>query len=118
MVRIVHIFDVKPGVDEKSFIQWVDGTLREVTLKFGCRERSTWIYLDGIEGTYEKGKPIKRPKYINEAFWPSQKEADEFRRWLLSEDGRGFRTRLFDSITNHVILRYTDYAPPAWVGDD
>lgn len=112
MLRVVHVFDVKPGVVEKSFIEWLDGRLGEITRKFGCLDRKTWIFTDGISGDYEKGKPERRPKYVNEAFWPDQEHADRFRQWLLSEEGKGFRQQWFSSIVNHAVLRYIEgWAP-------
>ena len=70
MLRLIHSFDVKSDVQVESFIEWLDHELWERSKPFGCLERKTWIYLDGIEGTYEHGKPAKRPRYLNEAFWP------------------------------------------------
>ena len=118
MVRTVHIFDIKPSAVENSFIEWLDGVLLEKSRKFGCIERKTWIYLDGIEGTYEKPKPIKRPRYLNEAFWTSQNAAEAFRTWLLSDEAKDFRVKWFSGIENHTVLRYVDYHPPAPVGEE
>lgn len=108
MLRVVHSFDLQPGVVEESFINWLDGRLEEVTKRFGCLERKTWIFLDGMRGDYETGKPERRPKYLNEAFWPDQKQADQFRQWLLSVEGEELRQRWFSSVTNHTVLRYVE----------
>lgn len=118
MLRVIHAFDIRPGIVEESFIEWLDSSLWEICRRFGSLERKTWIFIDGIEGTYEKGKPARRPKYLNEAFWPSQKDADAFREWLMSDDGKDFRKRWFDGIINHTVLRYVDFRPRDTVGDE
>ena len=84
MLRLIHSFDVKPGVEVESFVEWLDHELWVRSEPFGCTERKTWIYLDGIDGNYEHGKPARRPRYLNEAFWPHQQAAENFRVWLLS----------------------------------
>lgn len=118
MLRLIHAFDIKPGVVEASFIEWVDSALSEMSKKYGCLQRKTWVFLDGIEGTYEKGKSAKRPKYLNEAFWPNQEAAENFRTWLISDAAKAFRTTWFSGITNHTVLRYVDYSPPSPVGEE
>lgn len=119
MVRVIHSFSIKAGVVESSFIEWLDSALNETCCqRFGCLQRKTWVFLDGFEGTYEKNKTLKRPKYLNEAFWPSQKEADAFRQWLMSNEGKDLRERWFNSITDHTLLRYMEFAPPFVMGEE
>jgi hypothetical protein len=118
MLRVIHAYDIKPGIEERSFVEWLDSQLDQTTKKFGCIGRKTWIFLDGFEGTYENQRPAKRPRYLNEAFWVSEEAANNFRKWLLSEDGRVLRTRWFTSIINHTVLRYVDYEMSPIVGDD
>jgi len=118
MLRVIHAFDVKPGVHEASFIEWLDARLDEVTKRFGCLERKTWVFIDGIQGDYQHGKPERRPKYLNEAFWPDQQHADNFRRWLMSDEAKAFRQRWFDSVKSHTVLRYVDAAARSPVTDD
>lgn len=118
MLRVVHVFDVKPGVQEASFIEWLDARLDEITMRYGCLDRKTWVFIDGIQGNYVQGRPERRPKYLNEAFWPSQKDADNFRKWLMSEEGKEFRQRWFDSVQNHTVLRYVNGDVPRPVTDD
>lgn len=118
MLRVIHAFSVKPGIDELAFIEWLDGRLDEITRRFGCIERKTWVFLDGFEGTYERSREVRRPRYLNEAFWVGEQAANEFRRWLLSPDGAEFRQRWFDSITDHMVLRYLDYERTPAVTDD
>jgi len=118
MLRVVHVFNVKPGVDERSFIEWLDSQLDQITKRFGCIGRKTWVFLDGLEGSYEKGRPVIRQKYLNEAFWIGEEAANNFRKWLLSEEGRPFRTRWFDSVVNHTVLRYLDYELSPVMGED
>src|SRR5438477_3190636 len=99
MLRLIHSFDLRSGVDEQSFINWLDASLWEHSKKFGCLERKTWLFLDGIDGNYEpgQGRPVSRPRYLNEAFWPNQQAAEAFRAWLVSLDARDFRQRMFGS---------------------
>ena len=118
MLRVIHAFDVKPGVIEASFIEWLDARLDESTKRFGCLERKTWVFIDGIRGDYEHGKAERRPKYLNEAFWPDQKHCDEFRQWLMSEEGKSLRDPWFASVTNHTVLRYVEAAVPSPVTDE
>jgi hypothetical protein len=118
MLRVIHAFDLKSGVIEESFINWLDSRMDEVTGQFGCIERKTWVFIDGIRGDYEKGTAERRPKYLNEAFWPDQQHADQFRHWLMSEDGKEFRERWFGSVTNHTVLRYVDAPVAIPVTDD
>ena len=118
MLRIIHSYDVKPGVIEDSFVDWLDSRLEEITKRFGCQERRTWVFLDGIRGNYEKGKAERRPKYLNEAFWPDQRGPDQFRQWLLSSEGEEFRVRWFSSVKNHTVLRYVEGSLPHPAMDD
>jgi hypothetical protein len=118
MLRVIHAFDVKPGVVETSFIEWLDSQLDQVTRRFGCLERKTWLFVDGIRGDYERGKPERRPKYLNEAFWPDQQHSDNFRQWLMSDEGKNLRQRWFSSVTNHTVLRYVEASVPSPVTDD
>lgn len=118
MLRVTHAYNVKTGVDEASFVEWLDGRLDEVTRRFGCIGRKTWVFVDGFEGSYEQPGPVRRPKYLNEAFWVGEEAAANFRRWLLSPDGEELRSRWFDSITDHTVLRYLDYEPQRPVTDD
>src|SRR5579862_5061136 len=108
MLRVIHAFDVKPGVVEHSFIEWLDARLDEFTKRFGCLERKTWVFIDGIGGDYNRAKPERRPKYLNEAFWPDQAHADQFRKWLMSDEAKPFRQQWFSSVTSHTVLRYVD----------
>ena len=118
MLRIIHAFDVKPGVVESSFIEWLDSQLDQVTRRFGCLERKTWLFVDGIRGDYEHGKAERRPKYLNEAFWPDQQCVENFRNWLRSPAARDFRNKWFAGVRNHTVLRYLDYEPRRHLGDD
>ena len=119
MLRLIHLFDLKPGKDEEAFLGWLDTTMFQKAKEFGCIERKNWIYLDGLEDPYGKGKRVrKRPKYINEAFWKSQKAAEDFRRWLMSPEGAEHRRTWMDGVKNHSVLRYIDHAPHQNVGDD
>lgn len=118
MLRVIHAYAIKPGVEERSFVEWLDGRLDEVTRRFGCVGRKTWVFLDGFEGTYDRQRPVRRPRYLNEAFWVGEEAANNFRKWLLSADGTELRERWFNSIVDHTVLRYVDYEPSPVVTDD
>jgi len=55
---------------------------------------------------------------LNEAFWPHQEAAENFRKWLLSDEAREFRRKWFDGIANHTVLRYVDYSGRDTVGEE
>lgn len=118
MLRVIHAFDLKPGIEERTFVEWLDSQLDQVTKRFGCLGRKTWVFVDGMDGTYERGTPARRPRFLNEAFWVGEEAANNFRKWLLSEEGRPLRTRWFDAIVNHTVLRYLDYGMPPAMGED
>ena len=119
MLRVIHAFDIKPGIVEKSFIEWLDSMLWEHSRQFGCLERKTWVFLDGIEGDYDSGHPVRnRPRYLNEAFWPDQQCVENFRNWLSSPAARDFRGKWFAGVRNHTVLRYLDYEARRHLGDD
>lgn len=118
MLRVIHAYNIKPEVNEQSFVEWLDARLDEVTRRFGCVGRKTWVFLDGFDGSYDRPHAIRRPKYLNEAFWVGEEAANNFRQWLLSADGTELRRRWFDSITDHIVLRYVDYDRSPAVTDD
>ena len=89
MLRLIHSFDVKPGAG-RVVHRGLEHELWARSEPFGCVERKMWIYLDGIDGTYEHGKPARRPRYLNEAFWPHHQSAENFRKWLLSDEAASF----------------------------
>lgn len=108
MIRVVHLFDVKPGVGETEFIEWLDTKLDVASRQFGCVSRDTWCLLDGFTGNYKRQKPVKdRPKYVNEAHWNGIEGPNKFREWLTdTAEGREVHDRWFNSIQNHTVLRY------------
>ena len=119
MIRLVHIFDLKTSGEDEPFINWLEANLYDKAKEFGCEERKTWVFIDGVKNPYSRGsKAVKRPKYILEAFWKSQKGADDFREWLLSADGENYRKNWNDNVKNHSVLRYIDFAPVQNIGDD
>ena len=119
MIRLVHIFDLKSRDNDESFINWLDANLYGKAKEFGCEERKTWIFLDGVKNPYDRvPRSVKRPRYILEAFWKSQKGADDFREWLQSADGESYRKNWNDNVTNHSVLRYVDFGPIQNMGDD
>ena len=119
MIRLVHIFDLKSRDNDESFINWLDANLYGKAKEFGCEERKTWIFLDGVKNPYSRvPRPMKRPRYVLEAFWKSQKGADDFRDWLKSADGESYRKNWNDNVTNHSVVRYIDFGPIQNMGDD
>ena len=118
MLRVIHAYNIKPGVDEQSFVEWLDSQLDEITRRFGCVGRKTWVFLDGFEDSYDRPREVRRPRYLNEAFWVGEEAANNFRKWLLSDDGTTLRKRWFDSIVAHTVLRYVDYEASPAVTDD
>ena len=119
MIRLVHIFDLKSSDHDESFISWLDANLYGKAKEFGCEERKTWLFLDGVKNPYSRTRrAVKRPKYILEAFWKSQKGADDFRDWLMSADGDTYRKNWNDHVKSHSVLRYIDFGPVQNIGDD
>lgn len=119
MLRLVHIFDLRTSGNDEAFLNWLDANLYEKAKEFGCLERKTWIFLDGLKEPYEKkSKPVKRPKFVLEAFWTNQKQADNFRDWLQSVPGTDHRKDWSEHVKNHSILRYVEYAPVQNIGDE
>ncbi len=110
MIRVVHLFDVKKGVSEQGFIEWLDAKLGTVARQFGCVERKTWVLLDGFVGSYHHPKPVHdRPRYVNEAYWTDMDGPNRFREWLTgTPEGREIHDRWFGSIQNHTVLRYVE----------
>ncbi len=74
MLRNIHFFNIKPGVDVARILSLVDHEFAEYAKTFGCLERKTYKLLDA----HAEGKPAKLAMYMNESLWPSQKEADAF----------------------------------------
>ena len=60
----------------------------------------------------------RHPKYLNEAFLPTQQDADNFLQWLISDEGKDFRQTWFDSVQNHMVLRYVNSDVRRPVTDD
>ena len=110
MIRVVHLFDVKRGVAERPFVEWLDSKLDAAARQFGCVERRTWVLLEGFSGSYANPKPIRdRPKYVNEAYWQDMDGPNQFREWLTgTREGREIHDHWFNSIENHTVLRYVE----------
>jgi hypothetical protein len=110
MIRVVHLFDVKPGVGEAAFIEWLDSKLDSAAREFGCVSRKTWALLDGFTGSYAHRRPVTdRPKYVTEAHWTDMDGPNRFREWLTeTPEGKEIHQRWFSSISNHTVLRYVE----------
>ena len=119
MLRLVHIFDLRSSGNDEAFLNWLSANLYEKAVEFGCINRKTWLFIDGVNNPYEKKpKSLKRPKFVLEAFWKSQKDADNFRDWLNSDDGSDHRKNWAENVRNHSILRYVEHSSIQNVGDD
>ena len=110
MIRVVHVFDLKKGVDEQSFIEWLDARLDVAARQFGCSDRKTWRLLDGFTGSYLMPTEVRDyPRYVNEAYWTDLDGPRKFRDWLLKTvEGRELHDRWFNSIENHTVVRYVE----------
>jgi len=116
MIRVVHLFDVKKGVSEPAFLEWLDAKLGTAARRFGCVDRKTWVLMDGFIGSYSKPQAVHdRPKYANEAYWTDIQGPNQFREWLTTTpEGKEIHDRWFSSIQNHTVLRYIQ----GWSGLD
>ena len=74
MLRNIHFFNLKPGADRERILSLIDHNLAEYAKSRGCIERKTYRLLDARS----QGQPTDAAEYLNEALWPSQKEADAF----------------------------------------
>jgi hypothetical protein len=110
MIRVVHLFDLKRGVDESSFIEWLDAKLDVAARRFGCVDRKNWKLLDGFTGSYLMPHEVRdRPRWVNEAYWTDLDGPRQLREWLLKTvEGREVHDRWFSSIENHTVLRYLE----------
>ena len=110
MIRVVHLFNVKRGVAEAPFVEWLDAKLDAAARRFGCVERRTWQLLDGFEGDYLAPRMVRgRPRYVNEAIWHDMGDLERFRDWLTgTPEGRELHDRWFSSIEDHTLLRYVE----------
>ena len=110
MIRVVHLFDVKRGVEENGFVEWLDAKLSTAARRFGCVDRKTWKLLDGFAGSYAHPKNLTdRPKYVNEAYWEDMDGPTAFRKWLTeTPEGKEIHDRWFSSVENHTVLRYVE----------
>ena len=74
MLRNIHFFNIKSGVNEERILHLLDNEIAEYAKAFGCIERKTWKLLS----VHVQGQPAQSAAYMNESLWPSQKEADAF----------------------------------------
>jgi hypothetical protein len=110
MIRVVHLFDLKKGVAEKPFLEWLDAKLGTAARRFGCEDRKTWVLLDGFVGSYASPRAVHdRPRYVNEAYWRDRQGPQQLRDWLTgTPEGKEIHERWFSSIQNHTVLRYVE----------
>src|SRR4029079_1736684 len=104
MLRNIHFFNLKPGVDEDTAIAALDRDVAEYTQSLGCIERKTWKLLDAHP---DGSAPAM---YMNEALWSSQRAADSFGS-SIEQDTSPLSLRVraaFDCITVVQNLRFVD----------
>ncbi len=82
MLRNIHFFNLKPGAAEKRILYLMDVEFANYAKSFGCLGRKTWKLLDAHAG----GQDAESAMYMNEALWPSQKDADAFSQAERSEE--------------------------------
>jgi hypothetical protein len=104
MLRNIHFFNLKPGVDEATALAVLDGDVVEYAKSHGCIERRTWKLLDAHP---DGSAPAL---YLNEALWPSQALADAYAR-TFGQDESPLAKRagaVFECITIVQNLRFVD----------
>jgi len=104
MLRNIHFFNIKPGVDEERILYLFDHLVAEHAKTFGCIERKTWKLLDAHTG----GQPVESAAYMNESLWPSQEAANTFSRAERSEKVKKWLDELFGGIEVVKTVRYVD----------
>jgi hypothetical protein len=104
MLRNLHFFNIKPGVDEARILYLWDHVVAEYARSRGCIERRTWKLLDVRAG----GEQTQAALYLNEALWPSQQAADAFGQTEMPAEVRKAIDELFSGIESHRNLRYAD----------
>ena len=104
MLRNLHFFNIKPGVDEARILYLWDHVVAEYAQTRGCIERKTWKLLDARSGDGQAQATL----YMNEAIWPSQKAADAFGQAEMPAEVRQAIDELFGGIESHTTLRYVD----------
>ena len=105
MLRNIHFFNIKPGADEERVLHLLDNEIAEYARTFGCIERKTWKLLNAIS----QGEPAQSAAYMNEALWPSQKEADAFTRGIQEgppEEVKKAFTELRAGVDIEISVRY------------
>ncbi len=104
MLRNIHFFNLKPGVDEATALAALNGDVAEYTKSLGCIERRTWKLLNAHP---DGSAPAL---YMNEALWSSQSAADSFAP-SIEQDTSPLSMRVraaFDCITIVQNLRFVD----------
>ena len=104
MLRNIHFFSIKPGVDAARIVHLWDHDIAAYAKTHGCIERKTWKLLDA--GPH--GDPAQAATYMNESLWPSQKEADAFSSAEWPAEAQSALDELFSGIERHSTLRYVD----------
>ena len=70
MMRVIHLFQLKPGASEQRMLELIDGEWATYVLSKGCIERRTMRLFEA------RGGDEQRAPYLNEALWPDQATAD------------------------------------------
>jgi len=106
MVRVIHLFNLKPGADEAQMLRLINQGLRDLTRAYGCLDRKTWKLLD----TNAQGQPTPVAAYMNEALWPSQEAADAFAHAVRDGEANAFFAEAHRGIETVLTARYVDEA--------
>jgi hypothetical protein len=100
MMRVIHFFDFKPGVDHAAELGSFQ-KLEDYLLSRGCTERKTLKLLDANEA----GAPAESTSYINESLWPGPEEAKKAFQEL-PEELQPIRKRFLESVIMGKTVRY------------
>ena len=106
MLRNIHLFNLKPGIDAAKTLAVIDGELADYARALGCIERKTWELLDNHPDD------TSQAMYLNEALWPDLQAANSFgAAFSQDQSERAMRIRsALDSVTIVQTVRYVDDA--------
>ena len=103
MMRVIHFFDLNPGVDKRQVFKEFE-IVEEYLKSNGCIERRTMRLLDASS---KGGEPIASAEYINENLW-SGKEAAETAFQEMPPDVRQHVKEFLSKIAMEKSVRYVD----------
>ena len=105
MMRVIHFFNFKPGVDKTKALRMLEEVEKYLESK-GCIERRTLKLLDAKVG----GKKVESSEYINESLWPGKAEAEAaFEK--MPADIRETMREYQDQVDVEKSVRYVEESP-------